>query len=85
MYSTGCYGIDERGVIALVLIGIRLGKGRDCAVEDLGGAEVAGDLDGIARSRVGAGPQLYRAARISDNISAMRAATHVASLAGTRT
>ena len=55
LYPTGCYGIDERGVVALILIGIGLGKGSDCTVEDLGGAEVAGDLDRVAGSRVGAG------------------------------
>jgi len=49
-----CYGVDERGVVALVLIGAELGKGSDGAVEDLGGSEVAGDLDRVAGSRVGA-------------------------------
>ena len=55
LHSTGCNGVDERGVVALVLIGIGLGEGRDCALEDLGGAEVAGDLDRVTGSSVGAG------------------------------
>jgi len=31
--ATGCHGIDERGAVALILIGAGLGERRDRAVE----------------------------------------------------
>jgi hypothetical protein len=48
LYTPGCYGVDERGVIALVLIGVSLGENGDPTVEDLRGTEVAGDLDRVS-------------------------------------
>ncbi len=39
LYAPRCYGIDERGVIALILIGVRLGESRDRVVEDVGRTE----------------------------------------------
>ena len=55
MYAPRRYRIDEGGVIALVLIGVRLSEGRDRAVERVGGAKVAGDCGRVAGSGMGAG------------------------------
>ena len=35
LYTPSCDGVDERGVVALVLIGVGLGEDRDRTVEDL--------------------------------------------------
>ena len=47
--------IDERRVVALVLVGVGLGERGDRAIERVTRAEVAGDGDGIPGARVGAG------------------------------
>jgi hypothetical protein len=47
-------GIEERRVVALVLVGVGLGERRDRAIERVARAEVAGDGDRIARARVSA-------------------------------
>ena len=54
-YASGGYGVQERRVVALVLVGVGLGEGSDGAIEDVGGTEVAGDCDRVAGTRVGAG------------------------------
>lgn len=45
LHASGRDRVEERGVIALVLIGIGLGEGGDGAIKGVGGAEVAGDRD----------------------------------------
>ena len=55
MYALGRYGIDERGVVSLVLIGIRLGEGGDRSIEDIGGTQVARDGGRVAGSGVTTG------------------------------
>jgi hypothetical protein len=48
LHAPGCYGIDERAVVALILVGVGLGERCDRAVEGVRGAEVAGDRDRVA-------------------------------------
>jgi hypothetical protein len=55
LYAASRYCIDERGVVALVLVGVDIGERGDRAIERLGGTKVAGDCEGVAGSRVGAG------------------------------
>src|SRR5213082_3505241 len=51
----GLDGREQRGVIALVLVGVGLCEPGDLLVEAVAGAKVGGDLDLIARARVCAG------------------------------
>jgi hypothetical protein len=37
LYAADRYGVEERGVVALVLVGVGLGEGSDCAIEDVRG------------------------------------------------
>src|SRR4029453_12115142 len=46
-------GGGERGMVALVLVGVRLGELRHRAVEGVGTAEVGPDRDRVARARMG--------------------------------
>ena len=46
--ATGVHGLFKRGVVALVLIGVRLSKQRDGAIERVVRAEVARDGDRVS-------------------------------------
>src|SRR4051812_19487991 len=48
-------GVDDQPVIALVEVGVALGKLGQRLAEDVAGAEIAGDRDAITGSRVGPG------------------------------
>jgi len=37
VYAPDCYGVEECGVVALVLVGVGLGKVSDRAIKDVGG------------------------------------------------
>ena len=52
LHASDCYGIDERSVVALVLVGTGLGESRDCASKNIGGTEIARDRDRVAGVRV---------------------------------
>jgi hypothetical protein len=43
--SPSRYGVEERGMVALVLVGVNLREGGDGAIEHLGGTEVARDCN----------------------------------------
>ena len=56
----GPHGVDERVVVALVLVCVRDGEARDRAIERVAAAEVGRDRDPVARARVRAGQDLAR-------------------------
>lgn len=48
-------GVDERPVVLLVLVRVRLGERHERPVEDVAPAQIGGDGDPVARPRVRAG------------------------------
>jgi hypothetical protein len=44
LYAPSRYRIDEHGVVALVLVGVDLGEGRDGAIERPGRAAMSAEI-----------------------------------------
>ena len=55
LHPAGLDGREQSGVVAVVLLGVRLAERENGPLEDVARAQVAGDRDAVARARVGVG------------------------------